>query len=476
MPDEGPSGEVDGPAPHSLDITGSLRGTVAIEQLVRWVLQTDPKNELDWLEWKVGTDLATKDGQFAVAKQILGFGNRDPERAAVHAEGCAFVVLGAEPGKLGGQTPIDHADLEAGLRRYVGTTGPQWTPLWVTVEDAQVLVIVVEPPRFGDHMHALARQFGSFPEGQIFIRRQGGTHAPNIAEIRMLEDRLTARPVVKPLALLVEVVGEPLVPLDIGDEAIEEWIDKERAMLLVPLIEDERKKAKPVAPNSLVSETIMSIASAAAAVEAATWSVEREERSPDEFRAQVEQYLEVCRDRLGRVAASDFVDDEWAMLSLAIENPSERNLPKVELTVTLEGPVDSFDEWGRLGRDLAYEDEGLPRRPRSWGPRKIELGLNQALLSNIARAPGMFPPIAPSAPEFRSRNHGSTTIVFAAVDMRPYARVDMPAVPLLFLTDIGDAIVGSWAATSTGFDGVASGAIEIPVSKSQPVRPTNLSL
>ena len=159
-----------------LDLGGSIRGAVALEQLLRWVLETNANNELDWLEWKVGLDLTARAHQFAVAKQIIGFANREPSRAAVHAEGCAFIVLGAEPRNLAGQDSIDNADLDAGLRRYLGTTtGPQWTPLWVQVDGVDVLVITVEPPRPGHRKHVLEHAAESFQPGQAFIRRAGGS-------------------------------------------------------------------------------------------------------------------------------------------------------------------------------------------------------------------------------------------------------------------------------------------------------------
>lgn len=116
--------------PLGLDITRVLRGVVDLAGLVRYIVATNPKNETDWLEWKGPLDLSTADHRFSVSKQILGFSNRDPDRSAAHAGGCAYVVLGAEPAHLTGQSPMDPADLEAGLRRYIGVDGPAWTPVW----------------------------------------------------------------------------------------------------------------------------------------------------------------------------------------------------------------------------------------------------------------------------------------------------------------------------------------------------------
>ena len=60
---------------------------------------------------------------------VLGFANRDPAKAAISAGGCAYLIIGAEPGHPGGQAPIDLADLTAGIDQYVGRDGPAWAPL-----------------------------------------------------------------------------------------------------------------------------------------------------------------------------------------------------------------------------------------------------------------------------------------------------------------------------------------------------------
>lgn len=104
--------------PLNLDVTRPLRGVNDLAALVRYVLATNAKNETTWLEWKRMLDLTTSQHRFDVAKQILGFSNREPDRAAAYAGGCAYVVIGAEPSNLAGQDSIDPADLEAGLRRY----------------------------------------------------------------------------------------------------------------------------------------------------------------------------------------------------------------------------------------------------------------------------------------------------------------------------------------------------------------------
>jgi hypothetical protein len=139
-------------------------GRRGLEQLVAYVYGADPKNETDWLEWKTGLDLASGKGRFDASRHILGFSNRAPGAARRHAAGLAFLVLGVEPGNASGQAPMDPADLTAGIRTYVGTQGPVWAPLWITLEGVSVLVFTIEAPQPGDSIHSLQKAFDGCEE------------------------------------------------------------------------------------------------------------------------------------------------------------------------------------------------------------------------------------------------------------------------------------------------------------------------
>src|SRR5689334_387294 len=97
-----------------------VRGLPGIERLVAHVVGTDAHGETEWLEWKSTLDLGAAVGRFTVAKAVLGFSNRDPERAAKWVGGCAYVVLGATPAGVVGQTSIDPAEVGSALRPYLG--------------------------------------------------------------------------------------------------------------------------------------------------------------------------------------------------------------------------------------------------------------------------------------------------------------------------------------------------------------------
>jgi len=70
-----------------------------------------PDDELDWIEWKIAGDLSDKAAAGTIARHILGTANRIPDQAALHAQGCGCLVLGAQPGSLPGIVPADPANL-----------------------------------------------------------------------------------------------------------------------------------------------------------------------------------------------------------------------------------------------------------------------------------------------------------------------------------------------------------------------------
>jgi hypothetical protein len=385
----------------ALDLFRPVRGLRDLERLVRYVLAANPKNETDWLEWKVGLDLGAPSDRFSVSKQILGFGNRHPERAQLNAGGCSYVVLGAEPGRLAGQASMDPADLEAGLGPYIGQVGPVWTPIWVSVDGTDVLVILVEPPGWGNRIHTLKKGYENFRPGHVFIRRSGSTHVANPAEIEMLETRLLTRPA-NPLLIELLVVGEPPVTLDVSDEAVQEWLDAERKRLLEPLLAHEERRRRRRAETKGISgdnlgplgvnlEGVGLAASRVAAIGqladtlGTIGTTQPEKRTPEEYRDSVEAYLAECQRVLAEAVLGRIVDNDAALLGLAVRNPSDRNLPSVKVEVEFNGPVLSFDE--------DPEVEELPPPPRKWGATEIRY----RFLFAFVRATDDSNPVIPGA-------------------------------------------------------------------------------
>ena len=149
------------------------------------------EQETEYLEWKSGFDLRNcADHKFEVAKHVLGFSNRHPGRAAQHFAGSAYLVLGVEPQSAAGVAVEDQADLTKWIGQYTGAAGPQWSSTYVKAGGVDVLVVTVEAPAWGDGFRTLAKGFGNWLPGQLFIRRAGLTVTPDQAEVLMLEERV----------------------------------------------------------------------------------------------------------------------------------------------------------------------------------------------------------------------------------------------------------------------------------------------
>ena len=110
-----------------IDTRTALRTPNALAQLVFAVTQASSNDELDWIEWKSGLYLTDRATQGTVARHILGMANRRPDQARLHAGGCGYVVIGAEPGRVTGVIEADPADLSNAIRPYLSAEGPVWT-------------------------------------------------------------------------------------------------------------------------------------------------------------------------------------------------------------------------------------------------------------------------------------------------------------------------------------------------------------
>lgn len=172
-----------------VDISRSLRRPLDLVSLVDAVINAGPADEAFWIEWKSQLDLTRPPGQFKAARAILSFANRMPDTASTVCQGLAYLIVGAEAGGVAGTAVIDAAVLEQALIKYLGGDGPVWSPTYVTVQGHEVLVIVVEAPRWGDPIHTLRRTYETLHDGTVFFRSQAISRPANSAEHRLLEQR-----------------------------------------------------------------------------------------------------------------------------------------------------------------------------------------------------------------------------------------------------------------------------------------------
>ena len=180
----------------TLDTSQPLRTHDELVELVRAVVAANPEDESRALEWKSSfADITAQPASFALARTILGMANRSVSVAMSQFKGVGYIVVGAEPGVIRGQTIPDSAVLLNAVRRYTGHRKPTWDPRSVSVDGAQVLVITVDAPQPGDRIAMLQRSFqpqkgGLVPEGAVFVRNAGSTDPATRSDIEMLQDRL----------------------------------------------------------------------------------------------------------------------------------------------------------------------------------------------------------------------------------------------------------------------------------------------
>jgi hypothetical protein len=159
------------------------------------------EDELDWIEWKIAGDLSKGPTQGTIARHILGMANRLPDRAALHAGGFGYLIMGAEPGNVPGITRVDPANLGQAVQAWLGTEGPAWWPYYDEDQGVPVLVVVVASPQPGQRAFTLRKDLtvttpagGTkvYPAGTIFVRYPGRTEIAGPGDIRALEDRYAA--------------------------------------------------------------------------------------------------------------------------------------------------------------------------------------------------------------------------------------------------------------------------------------------
>jgi hypothetical protein len=212
-----------------IDTRFALRTPDEYAALVEAVVNADPvsDNETHWLEWKGPLPIDKAEGQFSIAKAILAFANREPSPAASVCEGTAYMIVGAEPGSAPGVTPIDHADLGQGVRKY--TDGPRWSPHYVRHGNATVLLVVVEAPRRGDPIHVLGKTYNSFAAGTIFHRGTAQSEPAGPKEVAMLQQRLLEGARAPGLALGLSASADPLTRLLIPTDDVKAWLEEREA-------------------------------------------------------------------------------------------------------------------------------------------------------------------------------------------------------------------------------------------------------
>ena len=338
------------------------------------------------------------------------------------------MVVGAEPGNVNGVTPIDNANLHAGISRFVRQT-VRWSAQYIKHEGKQVLVIIVEPPEHGDQIVAMLTDRQSHErsarvcrKGDVFLRRHGRTDLAGQEDFDMLVLRFAAG-AERASDIRVQVLDTATaVAAGCGPDDITTWRERQERALLEPL---------ELGTHDGIGPTLFG---------------RRENRSPDEFRRQVESYLNEMASLLPSIARGMALKGGAPSMQLVVINETDYNFTGTRVEVAIEGDVWAY-------RNLEDAQPEMPTPPCEWGS---ESGLYFPTIPPILTADLFGPHID---------NSGSTRIGFDDVDLRPSERVKLDPIHVVCDAKLaGVTLMAKWTATSSSARGVAHGEFPITVS------------
>lgn len=421
-----------------IDTSRAARSLSARRELVEAVRDAPvSEQETNWLEWKGWLDLTDKAAHAVLAKAVLGFSNRDPDRAGLEMAGTAYLLAGVEPGNLKGVQPVDMAALEPQVVTYTGQ-GPQWSGDYVEVDGKSVLVLTVEPPEWGDPIHPVRKAYLPSDKRQalqlsaIYVRHGAATETARPADIDMLTRRAQGKP--KEDDRLVLDVRQDDGPgpgrVDVTDVTLGTYTNEQRARLMRPLQQHNRLGS----------------------VRTYDRLTRGEYRKPDEYEAEVSEYIVKLGKVLPTVLMARSVLHGVGALDLHVANPTDRPFTQVEVRVRLHHPdvgVITDEVEAKRGK---YR---LPEPPRFWGIPMADRGYGFSRVGASAfEVPNLW------TPEL-VKHEDSVELVFKPRDVRPQSRADLSRVWLLLHTGEPTILQASWTATSTAALGQAGGSLTL---------------
>lgn len=416
----------------SVDTSRELRRPSDLADLVHAIEHALDSDETGWIEWKTELDVSSASGAFKVARAILSFANRMPDAAATTCGGLAYFVLGIEPGNVVGTPEIDGADLEQYLLKYLGADGPVWAPSYVKVAgDKMVLVITVEPPRWGDPIHALRKAYDRSEDGTIFVRSQARSRPANSAEIRLLGDRLvrgSADPDLDGLDVGFKL-GEPgeVVVIDPLPENVDAWLEARGQVIT----QWQQRKVD----NSGKSGSI--------------WR-------PRLNTSGIAEHLEHCRLVLFDAQRKYVAGQGWSRVTVSVTNRTRVVLEDVELTLEVPGEWSAYSDDDPVVRALS----GLPDVPLV-----IQPALSNSLYAGSGISPVMLPRVRMPALGDPTIEVDRTSVTLQLGKVRPEKPRDASPFTLVLhgAPETQGTLAVGWSITSTSRVGVLRGEIYLPV-------------
>lgn len=452
-----------------LDTSRAPRGVLTAQSLVAAVVEQGDLVERHYLELKSTLNLATKRDKEKIAKFILGASNRMPDVAATAFEGYAAMVIGISKGVITGIPPVEMMEIAKIVQKYVGAAGPRWDVVWAPIEGStnQVLLVVVDPPMFGQGPFPCRADGDSLTSGRIYIRAEGETREANAEEFDLLLKRGAVLPKAE-VDFAVEVFGEAsTVSLD-DNRTVDQYLRVKSDQLLAAIPSSE---PPVVAGFTGTGAGATDLAAAYAPALQGTWPIVSalyipEERTEEEYRAAIDHWGTQFRASWA-AAKSKIVASQLLPTIVKITNRTTTFFQDVQVNLHLEGEISAVDyidpEWAD---DFAVLNLSQP--PRKWGPR--ERTLNMPDYSYLTR---MMPSLqgAHTPPSVSFKNGGSVDVHLDVGELRPlgtYESEDEEFV-LVVADETLTSIRGTWQLTARDHNEVYTGEIDIPVAEARDV-------
>ncbi|MFD9339562.1 helix-turn-helix domain-containing protein [Streptomyces sp. NPDC060028] len=401
------------------------------QALIEAVLGATSADETRWLEWKSSLDVSKPEGAFSVARAILGFANRMPDVASQWAGGHAYLLVGVEENALHGVSTHDVEKVDPWIARYVGDDFDRYQFTYVPYDNGDgtrhVMLVDVFPPKWGDPIHPLRKMHEKAYAGTVFHRSPGRTLPAGPAEIDALTER--ARRAAQRINVAVDITAGAVALVPFSPDTIKESLTGAREKLLAQL------------PGTGPAKTDLAFPA---------WSdplAVPDRRSHDEFREEVEQYLQDHAAAMEKTLLRA-TGRTGSALRVKLTNPGETFLAKVEVVLTVPGPAQAY-AWDE------DDDVKTPKAPAKYGHRDFAL----TGILGLQRFPTPFVPLD-HVPQIQQDGE-RTVIRFSPLDLRPHETIELHSVTLYSYRETAGTDV-QWRATATNVSGHAQGRFTIP--------------
>jgi hypothetical protein len=398
------------------------------------------EQETNALEWKGSLDLSAKKDLTKIVKAVVGFANRQPDEAAKAFNGCAYLLVGVEPGALAGVKLVDAAKLESGLTPYIGPL-IQWRPDYVEVDGKAVLVVAIEPPQAEDPIHAVRKSFSDeqrelLRDGDVFVRHHASTDPAKHTDYEALSRR-AASSAAEELSVSLGMLNEtPLMRLDLRQGSLDQVVDEHRELSLRSLS----------GPHGPVRMTFASALKGG------------EPRSEVEYRKEVDNYAEKLTEKLPVVLSARYIMRDIGLLKLGIVNGTDHTFAAVRMELLIPEAL-FVCVWKQDAESKQVSK--LPVAPSLYGkynPSREAAGMLHTIESSLARNPRPL-----WLPKMDKLN-GQKRVTFADKDVRAESTAELPPIWVIANHNTPESIPIDWEATAHDASKRLSGHIDVPVT------------